>query len=182
MRISYCGASSHTIDELMCSCRTHADISTKRSPLCETQGSHGEENSSRGLHCVVTTCNDVVGCQHFGGPCCLHLHRLTVKSTITWLKLKWTDSKGKVPVLNQAPRHEGVLGEWRYASTHSLTSALDGGEWSASRLGRFTPRERAPCTLWIGSWVGPREVLDAVVKRKNSQPLLPGLEPPSSRP
>jgi hypothetical protein len=27
---------------------------------------------------------------------------------------------------------------------HSLTSALDGGEWSASRPGRFTPRERAP--------------------------------------
>jgi len=30
------------------------------------------------------------------------------------------------------PRHEGVLGEWRYSSTHSLTSVLDGGEWSAS--------------------------------------------------
>jgi len=27
-----------------------------------------------------------------------------------------------------------------------LTSALDGGEWSASRPGRFTPRERAPGT------------------------------------
>jgi hypothetical protein len=24
--------------------------------------------------------------------------------------------------------HEGVLGEWMYSSTHSLTSALDGGE------------------------------------------------------
>jgi hypothetical protein len=35
-----------------------------------------------------------------------------------------------VPVLflNLAPRHEGVLGEWRYRSTHSLTLALDGGE------------------------------------------------------
>jgi hypothetical protein len=29
-----------------------------------------------------------------------------------------------------------------YSSTHSLTSALDEGEWSASRPGRFTPRER----------------------------------------
>jgi hypothetical protein len=27
-----------------------------------------------------------------------------------------------------APRHEGVLWEWRYSSTHSLISALDGGE------------------------------------------------------
>jgi hypothetical protein len=44
-------------------------------------------------------------------------------------------------VLNLAPRHEGVLGEWKYSSTHSLTSALDGSEWSASRPGRFTPRE-----------------------------------------
>jgi hypothetical protein len=26
---------------------------------------------------------------------------------------------------NWAPRHEGVLGEWRCSSTHSLTSALD---------------------------------------------------------
>jgi hypothetical protein len=31
------------------------------------------------------------------------------------------------------------LGEWRYSFTHSLTSALVGGEWSASRPGRFTP-------------------------------------------
>jgi hypothetical protein len=30
-----------------------------------------------------------------------------------------------------------------YSSTHSLTSALDGGEWSVSRPGRFTPKERA---------------------------------------
>jgi hypothetical protein len=39
-----------------------------------------------------------------------------------------------------------------YSSTHSLTSALDGGEWSASRLGRFTPRERVPGTHWKGGW------------------------------
>jgi hypothetical protein len=47
-----------------------------------------------------------------------------------------------------------------------LNSALDGDEWSASRPGRFTPKERAPGTHWIGGWVGPRAVLDAVVKRK----------------
>jgi hypothetical protein len=38
---------------------------------------------------------------------------------------------------------------------YSLTSALDGGEWSASHPGRFTPRERAPGTHWIGGCVGP---------------------------
>jgi hypothetical protein len=62
------------------------------------------------------------------------------------------------------------LGEWRYSSTHSLTSALDGGEWSASCTGRFTPRERAPGTHWIGDWEGPRAVLDVVVKRKIPSP------------
>jgi hypothetical protein len=72
--------------------------------------------------------------------------------------------------LNWAPRHEGVLGELRYRSTHSLTSVLDGGEWSASRSSRFTSKERAPGTHWIGGWVGPRAVLDAVVKRKIPSP------------
>jgi hypothetical protein len=44
---------------------------------------------------------------------------------------------------------------------HSLTSALDRGEWSVSRPGRFTPKEGTPITHLIGGWVGPRTVLDA---------------------
>jgi hypothetical protein len=47
-----------------------------------------------------------------------------------------------------------------------LTSALDGGEWSASRPGLFIPGERAPGTHWIGGWVDPRAGLDDVEKRK----------------
>jgi hypothetical protein len=62
-----------------------------------------------------------------------------------------------------------------------LTLALDGGEWSASHSSRFTPRERAPGTHWIGGWVSLRVGLDAVVKKTNSQPL-PGLEPPIIQP
>jgi hypothetical protein len=65
--------------------------------------------------------------------------------------------------------------EWRYRATHSLTSALDGGEWSASHPGRFTPRERTPGTRCIAGWVGLRAGLDTVVKSSQS---LPGLEPP----
>jgi hypothetical protein len=38
-----------------------------------------------------------------------------------------------------------------------LTSALDGGEWSASRLDRGN---------WIRGWVGPRTGLDGAEKRK----------------
>jgi hypothetical protein len=55
-----------------------------------------------------------------------------------------------------------------------LTSALGGGEWSASRPGCFTPGERAPSTYWIGGWVGPRAGLDDVEKRKFL--TLPGIE------
>jgi len=55
-----------------------------------------------------------------------------IKISHIWLE----DLKGKgkvVPLLNRAPRHEDVLGEWRYSFRHSLTSALDGGEWLATR-------------------------------------------------
>jgi hypothetical protein len=41
-----------------------------------------------------------------------------------------------------------------------LTSALAGGEWSASRLRRFATGERAPGTHGIGGWVDPRAGLD----------------------
>jgi hypothetical protein len=52
--------------------------------------------------------------------------------------------------------------------------ALAGGEWSNSRLGSFTPGERAPGTHWIGGWVGPRAGLDDLEKRQFL--TLPGLE------
>jgi hypothetical protein len=62
------------------------------------------------------------------------------------------------------------LTEYHAMKVHSLTSALDGGEWSASRPGRFIPRERAPGIYWIGGWMGPRAGLDAVVRRKIPNP------------
>jgi hypothetical protein len=61
-----------------------------------------------------------------------------------WVGLHTINIKVKVKLFlcfNWAPRHEGVLEEWWYSSTHSLTSALDGGQWSASRFGLFTPRK-----------------------------------------
>jgi hypothetical protein len=62
------------------------------------------------------------------------------------------------------------IGEWRYSSTYSLTSALDGGEWSASRPAALPAGKKAPGTHGIGGWVGPRAILDAVVKRKIPSP------------
>jgi hypothetical protein len=43
---------------------------------------------------------------------------------------------------NHEPCHESVLGV-EVSSTHSLTSALDGGEWSALCSSHFTPREKS---------------------------------------
>jgi hypothetical protein len=45
-----------------------------------------------------------------------------------------------------------------------LTSALVGGEWSASRPGSLTPGERALGNHWIGGCVGPRAGLDDMEK------------------
>jgi hypothetical protein len=45
-------------------------------------------------------------------------------------------------------------------------SALAGGEWSASRRGRFTPGERDPGTNWIGGWVDCRICLEDMGTRK----------------
>jgi len=62
-----------------------------------------------------------------------------------------------------------------------LTSALDGGEWSASRPGRFTPGKGVTVTHWIRGWVGPRAGLGAVAKRKilvptgNRTPIIQSL-------
>jgi len=53
------------------------------------------------------------------------------------------------------------MGEGRYRS------ALDGGEWSASHPGCFTPRERDPGNHQIGGRAGTRA---APVKRKIPSP------------
>jgi hypothetical protein len=69
----------------------------------------------------------------------------------------------------------GGVDVWIYVF---LTSVLAGGEWSASRPGLFTPRERTPGTNWIGGWVGPRAGLDDVEKR-NFLPLRDSNSDPS---
>jgi hypothetical protein len=57
--------------------------------------------------------------------------------------------------------HEGPEVEYRYSSTLSLTSTLDGGGWSTPRPGRCTPgkdsvpivyeAEWAPEPVWMGA-------------------------------
>jgi len=90
----------------------------------------------------------------YKAPC--PLHNFDYSFSFNTLEQFFKPIKGKVvPVLfiKWAPRHESL-------------SVLDGGEWSASRPGRFTAREGAPCAHWIEGWVGLRVCLDAVVKGK----------------
>lgn len=95
---------------------------------------------------------------------------------------------------NSASCHEGVWGSKGIAPP-CLTSAVDGGEWSAWRLGHFTPTERVHDTHWRGFLMGSKASLDAVEKRKVCCPfqklnvghpahslLLYGLRFPSSNP
>jgi hypothetical protein len=63
-----------------------------------------------------------------------------------------------------------------YSFYSFMTSALDGGEWSAPW---FTPWERTPGTHCTGGWVGPRAGLDTEAKGKILLPL-PRIEPRSS--
>jgi hypothetical protein len=62
----------------------------------------------------------------------------------------------------------------RGIATPFLTSALDGGEWSASRPYRLNPKERALGTHWIGGGGGHHSQwcvvygLDSVEKKNRS--------------
>jgi hypothetical protein len=69
---------------------------------------------------------------------------------------------GEIKVSCPATRHGGTWGERRYSSYSYLTSALDGGEWSASRPGRALTPGKGP----LIPWVGPRFGLDAEARRK----------------
>jgi hypothetical protein len=62
-----------------------------------------------------------------------------------------------------------------------LTSALDGGEWSASRPGRFIPSERAPWYQLDRRLGGPQSPSGRGGGEKNAQPL-PELKPPIIQP
>jgi hypothetical protein len=86
------------------------------------------------------------------------LETCTSKHTACGFKHK---IKVKVKLSLCLTKHHAIKTQWGSGckSTHSLTSALDGGEWLASRPGRYTPRERAPDIHWIGGWEGPTDDL-----------------------
>jgi hypothetical protein len=67
----------------------------------------------------------------YGGRKCGH-RKISVRTTA----LEHTCKETKVV---PPTRHAGAKGERKYSSYSFLASALDGGEWSASRLGRALP-------------------------------------------
>jgi hypothetical protein len=83
-------------------------------------------------------------------------------------------------------KHHAMKTYWMSGDTAPRIVNL-GTRWSASRPGRFTLRERAPGAHWIGGWVDPRALLEAVVKRKipsprrESNPRTPIVQPVAQR-
>jgi hypothetical protein len=69
----------------------------------------------------------------------------------SFMERKQSESESEVTPVLLTEHH--FMEVWLHAFS---TSALNGGEWSASRPGRFTPRERTPGTHWIGGWVRPQ--------------------------
>ena len=72
--------------------------------------------------------------------------------------------------------HEGQEEDYRYISTLSLTSTLDGVVFNATPRPLY-PREK-PGTHCIGGWVGPRAGLDGCRRYR----LPPGFDPRTVQP
>jgi len=70
--------------------------------------------------------------------------------------------------------------QWRYNSIHFLASMLDGVQWSNSRPGRSTPRERTLGTHSIGVWVAYIDGLDDFENRPLSCTWQDSKSEPSS--
>jgi len=68
------------------------------------------------------------------------------------LPLTILQGKVKVKLSLCLTKHHAIRTYWGVeVQIHAfLTSAQNGGEWSTSRPGRITPRQRAPGTHWIG--------------------------------
>jgi hypothetical protein len=58
-----------------------------------------------------------------------------------------------------------------------MTSALDGGEWSVSRPGRFTPEERVLDTHYLESLVGPQSRSGRYGEEKDHTPAGQAVAP-----
>jgi hypothetical protein len=81
----------------------------------------------------------------------------------------WVKVKLSLGLINSALCHIDVEGTGSMVPPF-LTWELDGGEWSASQLFHFSPRETAPIIHCAEGWVSPRETLDVIEKKKSLSP------------
>jgi hypothetical protein len=78
-------------------------------------------------------------------------------------------------VSSPATRHGGAWGERKYSSYSFLTSALDGGEWSASGSGRALP----PVPIVQEAGWAPEPVWTQTIQEKSLAPA--GNQTPMAR-
>jgi hypothetical protein len=84
-------------------------------------------------------------------------------STCNIFTVEGIKSSRALPIKNYAMKTcEGVVVEIHVF----FTSALVGGECSASRPTRFTLEETSPCSHWLGGGAGPRAGLEGGDNRK----------------
>jgi hypothetical protein len=103
-----------------------------------------------------------------------HTHFLQHSSIWKRLRVALLQKKNSSPTTC----HEGAWGERRYSFYSFLTSALDGGEWLASRLGRaLAPRKGPPVPIVQEAGWTPEPVWTEA-RGKILSPL-PGIEPRS---
>jgi hypothetical protein len=111
--------------------------------------------SSMAINIQMSSVTLILCIQHF-----LHLyHNMQLRADCSTATNYVSGVGNKVKQSHYTPCRR--LGGEEYSSYSFTASALDGGEWSASRLGlAFTPGERTPGTHCTGGWVGPRAGLD----------------------
>jgi hypothetical protein len=107
------------------------------------------------IHISVTHPVDVL--QNTKTPFTINTHK---HATLT-PNFSKDDIKLVVGLINYAPRHENVWGSGGTAPSF-LTSALDGGAWSANR---FTSEERVFDAYCIGDLLSSRTGLDVMGDR-----------------
>ena len=81
------------------------------------------------------------------------------------------DGQGKGKV-HPRTGHEDPEGEYRYSSTLSLTSALDGVGGQSHAPAALPPGKRVG-THFIGGWVDPRDGLDECGKSRPQRDSIP---------
>jgi hypothetical protein len=142
----------------------HDYLHTSRFAVRQNLSTRGSRNSEVQ---VTTACKEsLLGCLIKKPPNIMHINK-NFACCVAW-------SRNTVPfsVIKSGPvtRHGGALGERRYSSSYSFwISALERGEWSASRPGCTLPPEKEPPvpTVQEAGWA-PESVWTQRLEEKSS--------------